>query len=80
MTERDDAISHILSSARYWLKNDDPDYLMCDTPEDAIYAAGYHVKNCHYHMLTVEDIKECRQTFGLSKMTDEEVIEYYDFL
>jgi len=62
---RDEALNHITGSARYWLRNDDPDYPMCKTKEDAIYSAIYHVYHYHYKALTVDDIKEARKRFRL---------------
>jgi len=78
--KRSEAMNHILGSARYWRKNDDPDYPMCSTDEDAIYAAVYHVYFQHYKELTIDDIKECRLRFKLPEMSNEEIVEYYEFL
>ena len=67
--ERRHAISHVVSSARYWTGDtiDNSYYSNNLVLECAFEEAVVHVKREHYKHLTHEDIEEARNELGLNK-------------
>jgi len=64
--ESEEAISHVLSSTRYWSRMDtDPfAYPQLDL-EHAFNAACWHVMDSHGYDLSVEEIKIVKKRLGL---------------
>lgn len=55
--EREEAISHVVTSAEYWLDSEPSLYAHYDNIDDSFNGAVWHVKTYHYD-LTEHDI-EC---------------------
>lgn len=63
--DREEAIDHIVSSAAYWLQNDDPDYYRAKDKQDAFDAAVDHVFFAHAEQcLTEGDVLKAKKRLG----------------